>query len=66
MENRNEIAKELSNQESALSQMHLVLRGLQKNLDGAQYDKLDDAIEGLLYVRGHMCDLIDALKGGNT
>lgn len=66
MENRKEIAKELSKQESLLADMHLVLRNLQKQLGPDGYDALDNAIENLLDARGYMCDLIDALKGGNA
>lgn len=66
MENRKEIAKELSKQESLLADMHLALRNLQKQLGPDGYDALDNAIEDLLDARGYMCDLIDALKGGNA
>lgn len=66
MGNRNEIAKELSKQESLLADMHLVLRNLQKHLGPDGNDALDNAIESLLDARGYMCDLIDALKGGNA
>lgn len=66
MENRKEIAKELSKQESLLADMHLVLRNLQKQLGQDGYDALDNAIESLLDARGYICDLIDALKGGNA
>lgn len=66
MGNQNEITKELSKQESLLADMHLVLRNLQKKLGPDGYDALDNAIENLLDARGYMCDLIDALKGGNA
>lgn len=66
MGNRKDIANELSNQESVLARMHLVLRELQKHVGPDGYDALDNAIDCLLDARGYMCDLIDALKGGNA
>ena len=66
MENRKEIAKQLSELEEILSRMHPVLRGMQKNLGADGVTAVEDIIDSLLTARGQLCDLIEALKGGTV
>lgn len=61
-----EIAKQLSELEEILSRMHPALRGMQKNMGIDGVNAVEDIIDSLLTAREQLCDLIDALKGGNV